>query len=96
MVTTMLDDLHYGRRAPFKRMLVGHNDNQISKPFYCYNLNRHIEIIEISGGDAAQTKIYTGPVLYGANDDLTPVTLLFIDVNGVINPIWWSILLDRE
>src|SRR5260370_10114277 len=83
-VTTMLDDLHYGRPRTFQTdAWVGHNE-QTGSPshFIALNLNRHIEIIEISGGDAARTKIYTGPELYNTGDDLVPVTLRFLDVNG--------------
>src|SRR5260370_4517631 len=60
-VTTMLDDLHYGRPRTFQTdAFVGHNEQPGSPShFLAINLNRHIEIIEISGGDAAQTKMYT-------------------------------------
>jgi len=46
------------------------------------NLNRHIQIIEFPGGDAAKAKVYIGPVLIGQGQDLAPVTLSFKDVNG--------------
>ena len=84
----MLDDLHYGRPRTFQTdAWVGHNE-QTGSPshFIAINLNRHIEIIEISGGDAARTKIYTGPEFYNAGDDLVPVTLRFVDVNGDQKP----------
>lgn len=80
--TTTLDDIHYGRPRTFQTdQWVGHNE-QGGTPshFIALNLNRHIEIIELPGGDAAHAKIYLGPQLYGANDDLTPVTLSFADV----------------
>jgi len=80
----MLDDIHYGHPRTFQTdAWVGHNEQTgVPSHFIAINLNRHIEIIEISGGDAAHTHIYTGPQFYGANDDLTPVTLKFVDVNG--------------
>ena len=80
--TTTLDDIRYGRPRTFQTdQWVGHNE-QGGTPshFIALNLNRHIEIIELPGGDAAHAKIYLGPQLYGANDDLTPVTLNFADV----------------
>jgi hypothetical protein len=87
-VTTVLDDIHYGRPRTFQTdAWVGHNEQTgIPSHFIAINLNRHLEIIEIAGGDAAHTHIYTGPQLYGANDDLAPVTLKFIDVNGDHKP----------
>ena len=80
---TVLDDLRYGRPRTFQTdAWVGHNEQTgIPSHFIAVNLNRHIEVIEISGGDAAHTHIYVGPQLYGPNDDLAPVTLSFVDVN---------------
>jgi hypothetical protein len=46
------------------------------------NLNRHVEIIEIPGGDPSRTRIFLGPVLYGDGQDLTPVTGEVRDING--------------
>lgn len=86
--TTTLDDLHYGRPRTFQTdAWVGHNE-QTGTPshFIAINLNRHIEIIEIDGGDPAHTRMYTGPQLYGNGDELVPVTLKFIDVNGDHKP----------
>jgi hypothetical protein len=87
-VTITLDDLHYGRPRTFQMdAVVGHGDSP-SNPshFIALNLNRHIEIIEISGGDPSHTHLYSGPQLYGANDDLVPVTVKFVDVNGDHKP----------
>jgi hypothetical protein len=83
-VNTFMDDIHYGRPRTFQMdAWVGHNE-QAGTPshFIAVNLNRHIEIIEIPGGDATHTRIYVGPQLYGANDELVPVTLAFADLNG--------------
>jgi len=78
------DDWHYGRPRTYQvDMVVGHNDSQANPShFIAENLNRHILIIELPGGDAAKAKIYTGPILIGPGQDLTPVTLTFKDVNG--------------
>lgn len=81
---TAIDDMRYGRPRTFQTdQFVGHNE-QSGTPshFIAINLNRRIEIIELPGGDASHAKIYLGPQLYTANDDLTPVTLVFADVNG--------------
>ncbi len=78
-----LDDIRYGRPRTFQEdAWVGHNEQTgVPSHFIAVNLNRHIEIIELPGGDPAHAKVYVGPQLYGANDDLVPVTLKFIDVN---------------
>jgi hypothetical protein len=81
-VTT--DDWHYGRPRTFQTdAVVGHNDSTSSPShFIALNLQRHVEIIEMPGGDASKAKIYTGPVLIGQGQDLAAVTLSFKDVNG--------------
>ena len=78
------DDWHYGRPRTFQTdMAVGHYDSPTNPShFIAENLNRHILIIELPGGDTAKAKIYSGPLLIGPNQDLTPVTLTFRDVNG--------------
>ena len=85
---TTLDDLRYGRPRTFQvDAFVGHNEQAgVPTHFIALNLNRHIMIIELPGGDPAHARIYSGPVLYGANDDLVPVTLSFADVNGDHRP----------
>jgi hypothetical protein len=78
------DDWHYGRPRTFQvSAVVGHNDSSDNPShFIAVNLNRHIMIFEIPGGDESKTKIYYGPTLLGDGQDLTPVTLTFKDVNG--------------
>lgn len=85
---TTLDDIHYGRPRTFQTdAWVGHNEQTgIPSHFIAINLHGHIEIIEIAGGDPAHTRMYSGPQLYGENNDLTPVTLRFVDVNGDHKP----------
>jgi hypothetical protein len=78
------DDWHYGRPRTFQTdAVVGHNDSA-SNPshFIAINLNRHVVIIELPGGDSAKAKIYSVTTLFGDGQDLTPVTLSFKDVNG--------------
>jgi hypothetical protein len=78
------DDWHYGRPRTYQvDAVVGHNDSASSPShFIAINLNRHIEIVEFPGGDTSKAKIYMGPALIGAGQDLTVVTLSFKDVNG--------------
>lgn len=78
------DDWHYGRPRTFQvDAVVGHQDST-ARPshFLALNLNRHILIIELPGGDPSQARIYVGPVLTGDGQELAPVTLSFRDVNG--------------
>ena len=81
---TAFDDMRYGRPRTFQTdQWVGHNEQTgVPSHFIAINLNRHIEIIELPGGDASHARIYIGPQLYGPNDDLVPVTLTFMDVKG--------------
>ena len=62
---------------------VGHNESAgTPSHFLAINLNGRIEVIEFPGGDGSKARIYLGPQLYGTGDDLIPVTLSFVDVNG--------------
>jgi len=81
--STQLDDWPYGRPRTFQMdARVGHNDRSTPSHFIAMNLNRHIMIIELPGGDPSKARIYIGPTLFGDGQDLTPVTLSFKDVNG--------------
>jgi hypothetical protein len=87
-VGTTMDDIRYGRPRTFQTdAVVGHNDSAASPShFIAINLNGHIEVIEMPGGDASHARIYIGPQLYGPNANLVPVTLSFVDVNGDKKP----------
>jgi hypothetical protein len=78
------DDIHYGRPRTFQLDAVfGHNDSAANPThIIIVNLNRHIIIIELPGGDPSHSRIYSGPTLFGDSQDLTPVTAKAIDVNG--------------
>ena len=80
---TTLDDWHYGRPRTFQiNAVVGHHDSaQSPSHFIAMNLNRHIVIIEIPGGDVSKSVVYSGPTLLGPGQDLTPVTITFQDIN---------------
>lgn len=85
---TTWDDIHYGRPRTFQTdVVVGHNDSASSPShFIALNLNGRIEVIEFPGGDASKARIYIGPQLYGSGQQLIPVTLSFVDVNGNHHP----------
>jgi hypothetical protein len=78
------DDVTYGRPRTYQvDAVVGHNDSPSNPSHFIFlNLNRHVEIIELPGGDTTHARIYTGPTLFGDGQDLTPVTGVFKDVNG--------------
>ena len=78
------DDSTYGRPRTFQiDAVVGHNDSA-SNPshFEAINLNRHIIVIELPGGDPTKARIYPITTLFGGGQELTPVTLSFKDVKG--------------
>jgi hypothetical protein len=80
-IGTTLDDLHYGRPRTYQvDAVVGHNDS-VAHPshFIALNLRGQVEVIEFPGGDASHAKVYLGPHLYGANADLVPVMVQFVD-----------------
>lgn len=78
-----IDDLRYGTTRTFQMQgVVGHNDSESSPThFIAMNLNRQVVVIEIPGGDASQVRTITGPYLFGANEDKTPVVLRLEDLN---------------
>jgi hypothetical protein len=78
------DDWAYQRPRTFQiDAVVGHNDSQQNPShFIAINLNRHVIVIEIPGGDTSKMRVYNGPTLFGDGEDLAPITLTFKDVNG--------------
>ena len=78
------DDSAYGRPRTYQtNAVVGHGDSS-SNPshFIAVNLNRHVIVIELPGGDPTKARIYPVTTLFGDGQDLTPVTLSFKDVTG--------------
>lgn len=77
-------DITYGRPRTFQiDAVVGHNDSAANPSHFIFlNLNRHVIIVEMPGGDSSKARIYNGPTLFGDGQDLTPVTAEFKDVNG--------------
>ena len=86
--STWQDDLHYGRPRTYQvDHVVGHNDSAAHPThFIAINLNGQVLVIEIPGGDARKAKIYIAPTLFGAGQDLVPVTLSFVDCDGNGSP----------
>lgn len=80
---TTQNDWRYGRPRTFQTdAVVGHHDSaRTPSHFIAMNLNRHIIVIEIPGGDVSKSVVFSGPTLLGPDQDLTPVTLTFQDVN---------------
>ncbi len=80
---TKIDDMRYGRpRTMHLAGHVGHNEaSGTPTQFVAMNLNRRVVVFEIPGGDVSKTRAMTGPYLFGANEDLTPVRLRFGYVN---------------
>jgi hypothetical protein len=78
------DDWHYGYpRTSQIDAVVGHFDSPAHPShFIAVNLQGHILVFEMQGGDPAKGKIYVGPTITGPNADRAPVTLQFRDVTG--------------
>lgn len=92
-VNVLIDDLRYGRpRTTQLDAFVGH-DEAAGQPTHlmAINLNRQVTVIELPGGDASKTRTLSGPYLFGANEDLTPLRLQVRDVDGDGQP---DLLLD--
>lgn len=78
-----IDDMRYGNPRTFQAdEVVGHGDGAgTPSHFIAMNLNRQVVVLEIPGGDTTQIRTLTGPYLFGAGEDKTPVLLSFEDVN---------------
>ena len=77
-------DATYGMPRTYQvDAVVGHEDSVVNPSHFIFlNLNGHIEIIELPGGNAAKGKIYVGPTLFSDNASLVPVTGEFKNVGG--------------
>ena len=78
-----LNDLRYGPTRTFHLdAVVGHDDGAGTPThFVAMNLNRQVVVIEIPGGNPSKTRTLTGPYLFGADEDQTPVLLRLEDLN---------------
>jgi hypothetical protein len=81
---TMMDDVRYGRPRTFHLSALVGRPEEANAPTHliAMNLDRQVVILEIPGGDATKTRTLPGPYLFGAGEDLTPVTMRLADVNG--------------
>jgi hypothetical protein len=83
-----VDDIKYGRPRTF------HLTENVGRPaeanapthLIAMNLDRQVVILEIPGGDSTQIRTLPGPYLFGAGEDLTPVTMRLDDMNGDAAP----------
>lgn len=84
----LLDTVDYGYpRTMHLTAQVGHEDGSAQPTrFIAMNLNRQVVVFEIPGGDVAKTRTLTGPYLFGANEDLTPVRITLALINGDKEP----------
>ncbi len=82
--TIKYDDLVYGRPRTFHLTAPVGNSAEMNGPshFIGINLNRQVIVLYLPGGDASQVHTIIGPYLFGAGEDLTPVSLRLADVNG--------------
>jgi hypothetical protein len=78
-----LNDIKYGATRTFQMdAVVGHDDGGGTPThFIAMNLNRQVVVIEIPGGDPSKIRTLTGPYLFGADEDKTPVLLRLDDLN---------------
>jgi hypothetical protein len=79
-----LDTLHYGYPRTYQTdAVVGHGDSPAHPShFIALNLDGHLEVIELAGGNPAHAHIYVGPTLTGTEAAQVPVTIAFQDING--------------
>lgn len=82
------DDLVYGRPRTFHLTAAVGSSAETGGPshFIGINLNRQVIVLYLPGGDASQVQTIIGPYLFGAGEDLTPVSLRLADVNGNAKP----------
>lgn len=81
--TGLYNNVIYGYPRTFQvDAAVGHNDS-VKNPshFMALNLHGQVIIIEFPGGDPSKAVDYTGPKLFEAGADQTPITLSFTDMN---------------
>ena len=69
--------------------VVGHSDSPAHPSHFIFlNLNAHVLIIELPGGDPNKAKMYSGPIIFDDNPTSVPVTGEFKDVgNGRMDMI---------
>lgn len=82
-----LDDWRYGRPRTFQTdAYVGHEQTHQPSHFMVFNNRGRIEVLELPGNDATHARLYMGPQYTGANADLIPATLQFVDSHHTHQP----------
>jgi hypothetical protein len=83
-----MDDVQYGRPRTFHLTANIGRPEEASAPTHliAMNLDRQVVIVEIPGGDSSKVRTLPGPYLFGAGEDLTPVTMRLADMNGDAAP----------
>jgi hypothetical protein len=79
-----VDDLRYGRpRTAQLEGFVGHDETP-DRPTHlmAINLNRQVVVVELPCGDPTKVRTIAGPYLFGAEEDLTPVSIGLRDMDG--------------
>lgn len=80
----LADDMRYGRPRTFHLTANVGRAEEVNAPTHliAMNMDRQIVIMEIPGGDSTRVRTLPGPYLFGAGEDLTPVTMRLSDMNG--------------
>ena len=80
----VIDDVRYGRPRTFHLTANVGRPEEANAPTHliAMNLDRQVVLLEIPGGDSTKTRALPGPYLFGAGEDLTPVTMRLLDVNS--------------
>lgn len=81
---TLVHDVQYGRPRTFHLVANVGRPEEVAAPTHliAMNLDRQVVILELPGGDANKVRVLPGPYLFGAGEDLTPVTMRLADMNG--------------
>ncbi|MCX7789667.1 MAG: hypothetical protein N2378_03425 [Chloroflexaceae bacterium] len=80
-----LDDMRYGRpRTAHVTGYVGHGAEGAGRPTHivAMNLERQIVVLELPGSDPQQARSLPGPYLFGSRQELAPVVLSLLDMDG--------------
>lgn len=82
-----LDSLYGMPRTYQLDAVVGHHDSAAHPSHFIFeNLQGHVFILEIPGGDVTHARIYNGPVLFGPDAATVPVTGRFVDSQKLGHP----------
>lgn len=84
LMQTFVHDMQYGRPRTFHLTANIGRAEEVGAPTHliAMNLDRQVVILELPGGDVTQIRTLPGPYLFGAGEDLTPVTMRLADMNG--------------